>query len=123
METKVYKTKPYTLKAVKAYYARNKEAITRKTVAGRFVKKANGIMDTLDNANDYIKLVSLFQLTSYKQYQTNTDVRNILKDRLLTILASMDTSGNDLSFLRLGNEYGDEMDVSYDGNYKTNNDS
>lgn len=119
---KVYKTKPYTLKAVKAYYARNKEAITRKTVAGRFIKKANGIMDAMTDANDYIKWVSLFQLTNYKQYQTNTDVRNQLKDRLLTIIASMDTTGNDLSFLRLGNEYGDETDVTYDGNYKINSD-
>ena len=117
METKVYKTKSYTLKAVKAYYARNKESITRKTVAGRFIKKADGILTSLENATEHIKWADLFRLTTYKQYQTNPDVRNKLKDRLLTLLASMDTSGNDLSFLRLGGEYGDENDISYDGNY------
>lgn len=119
METKVYKTKSYTLKAVKAYYERNKERIMKKNTFKRFEKKANELLTKMEDPDitEYNKWVLLFQLTNYKIYQTSLENRNIIKERLLKIVQSMDTLDNDMSFLRLGNEYGDENDISYDGNY------
>jgi hypothetical protein len=118
METPVvkYKTKPYTLKAIRAYYARNKEQIIHKLVSSRFIKKANLMMDTMELGNDYIKIIMLFKLSGYKQYQIDKDVRMALKPRLLSIIKDINQTNQDFSFLRIA-PYGDEDDNSYDGNY------
>ena len=113
---RVYKTKPYQLKAIRAYYSRNKVAISKKNKESRFLQKSNILIDCMDTSNDYVKWILLFQLTSYKEYQTNVDVRLKLKDRLLSIINSMNVAGYDLTFLKLGGEYGDEQCITYDGN-------
>ncbi len=113
---KVYKTKPYTLRAIKKYYEKNKDEISRKTIIGRFIKKANGIIDQMETGNDYIKWILIMQLSSYKHYQTSKDVRLQLKDRLLSVVSTLDTTNNDISILRIA-PYGDEDDITYDGNY------
>lgn len=114
IETK-FKTKPYTLKAIRAYYSRNKENIIRKLVFSRFLKKANLLMDGMELSNDYIKIISLFKLSGYKQYQIDKEIRLALKPRLLEIIKDIKIQ-QDYGFLRI-EPYGDEDDISYDGNY------
>jgi hypothetical protein len=112
--TKELKTKDYTLRATKAYYQRNKLVIRQKVNLKRFGKVIDVYLNKLETLplSDMEKWVIIYKITSYKEYKTNSEVRCHLRDRLIAVIENLNQTNQDLTFLRLGGKYGDELDIS-----------
>lgn len=111
---KELKTKEYTLRATKAYYQRNKVVIRQKVNLKRFAKIANVYLNMLEQLplSDMEKWLNIYRITAYREYKTNPEARFQLRERLIAVVDKMDTNNQDLSFLRLGGKYGNELDIS-----------
>lgn len=107
------KTKEYTLRATKAYYQRNKVVIRQKVNLKRFAKIANVYLNMLESLplSDMEKWLNIYRITAYREYKTNPEARFQLRDRLIAVVSKLDNN-QDLSFLRLGGKYGNELDIS-----------
>lgn len=112
-DLKNQKTKEYTLRATKAYYQRNKVIIRQKVNLKRFIKIANAHLNMLETMqfSDMDKWLNIYRITSYREYKINPNARFQLRDRLIAIVENLNTTNQDLTFLRLGGKYGDEKDT------------
>jgi len=114
--SKIYKTKPYVLKAVRKYYKENKDIISKKVMINSFHKKLNTMLTMLENMehNYYIKINTLTKIASYKMWQTNHSIRLEYKDRIEAIINTIINEDNGMKFdcLRLF-----EDNEEYTGNY------
>jgi hypothetical protein len=108
------KTKQYTLRATKAYYNRNKVLIRQKVNLKRFAKVANVYLNMLETLplSDMEKWLNIFRITAYREYKTNPEARFAIRDRLIAVVSGLNQSNQDVSFLRLGGKYGNELDIS-----------
>jgi hypothetical protein len=116
-EAKIYKTKPYVIRAVRKYYYANKEVISKKTQIKSFHNKINSMITMLENIehNYYIKMNTLTKIASYKMWQTNHLIRKQYRDRISAIIDTIINDENMMEFdcLRLFDD-----DETYNGNYK-----
>jgi hypothetical protein len=110
---KELKTKEYTLRATKAYYQRNKVVIRQKVNLKRFAKIANVYLNMLESLplSDMEKWLNIYKITAYREYKTNPQARFQLRERIISVVDKLDNN-QDLTFLRLGGKYGNELDNS-----------
>lgn len=114
--TKIYKTKPYVLRAVRKYYTANKDHISKKVQTKSFHNKMDNMITMLENIehNYYIKMNTLTKIASYKMWQTNNSIRQHYRDRIKAIIDTVVNDNNMMEFdcLRLFDD-----DETYTGNY------
>ncbi len=114
--TKILKTKPYVMRAVKKYYNANKEQISKKNQTKSFHNKIDSMITMLENIehNYYIKMNTLAKIASYKMWQTNHLIRQQYRDRISAIIDTVINTKNGMEFdcLRLFDD-----DETYTGNY------
>jgi hypothetical protein len=115
-KTKIYKTKPYVMRAVSKYYNKNKSTISKKNQLKSFQNKINSMITMLENIehNYYIKMNTLTKISSYKMWQTSNTIRQQYKDRIAAIINTVVNEDNQMEFhcLRLF-----DQDETYTGNY------
>ena len=78
--TRQLKTKPYTLRAIRKYYDKNKEVIKERVLHAQFMKRVEPMIDLCKETNDEAVIVrTLYKITTYKQWQKDTS-REIIQD-------------------------------------------
>ncbi len=88
------KTKPYILRATKAYYQKNKEEIRLKLNLKRFKSMADLQLDVIqrNELTSGQKWILLTKIMNYKEYKNNPIAREYVDERILNVVKSIDPS-------------------------------
>lgn len=74
------KTKPYTLRAIRKYYDKNKEFIKERVLHAQFMKRVEPMIALCrETADEAVIVRTLYKITTYKQWQKETS-REIIQD-------------------------------------------
>lgn len=95
------KTKPYILRATKAYYQKNKEEIKLKLNLKRFKNMADLQLDVIqkNELTNGQKWILLTKIVNYKEYKNNPIAREYVDERILNVVKSIDPSKTDINSL------------------------